>query len=701
MTGTYSYELVGLSILVAVSASYVAFALAAHISESKGWAALYWLGGGAVALGTGIWSMHFVGMLAFNLPIVMSFGFEATIASLAIAIAISGFALYIVSSRELTARTLWLAATIMGVGIASMHYVGMAAMQVAPAPEYDTGLVLLSIFVAIAASALALALAFHLRSAVRSYAVTKRIFGAVAMGIGIAGMHYTGMAAAQFAPNTICTGPGLEFDPFWLALTIAATTFLFLGATMLVLTIDVRLIQRLDAANAQIVALAREDPLTGLANRRTFQEYLEDVFAARSTKRDSLAVLFLDLDGFKDINDTLGHAAGDTLLLEVANRLRNAVRREDLVARFGGDEFAILQKGVMGATDAGTLAEKIREEIALPIKIGNEQIAVTASIGVAQVSEDTGTPADLMVQADLALYRAKDDGRNRYCFHNSDLDRHVHTRVLMARELRLALDRDELELTYQPQIHIATGRIVGLEVSTIWNHPSRGIIKPSVFIPIAERTGTILQIGTWIIDEAFRQMRQWQDHGVEPPVLAIDISRGQFKASANLVQDLTTAVEQHGLAASAIELEFDESVLTRATERHMATFQDLRRAGFRITLNEFGCGHSSIGYLAREPVDRLKIGANLVDTIMTDEASATAVRLIAQMGTELNADVIADGVTTQAQAMFLVAAGCEQAQGSFFAPRLSACEATILLQGLADSRQPEQSKQVRRGISAA
>jgi diguanylate cyclase (GGDEF)-like protein len=701
MTGTYSFELVGLSILVAVCASYVAFALASHISESRGWAAVYWLTGGAVAMGTGIWSMHFIGMLAYHLPIAVAYGLEATLASLAIAVAVSGFALYVIANGDYSRRTLWLAAIAMGGGIAMMHYVGVAAMEVAPRPTYSAGLVILSVLLAIAASALALALAFNLRIGTQPHIVSKRLVAAIAMGLGIVGMHYTAMAAVQFAPGTICTLPGLQVDQFWVALITAALTLLFLGATMLVLTIDVRLIHELDDANAQITALARQDPLTGLANRRTFLEQLEAVFASRSTERTSLAVLFLDLDGFKDINDTLGHAAGDKLLIEIANRIRATVRRDDVVARFGGDEFAILQQGVQGADDAGTLAEKIREAISAPVDIGNEQIAVTSSIGVVQVSEDTGTPADLMVQADLALYRAKDDGRNRYCFHNSDLDRQVHTRVLMARELRLALERGELELTYQPQVEIASGRIVGLEVGSVWNHPSRGIIKPSVFIPIAERTGTSLAIGTWMIDEAFHQMRQWQDHDIAPTLLAIDISRGQFKASANLTEDLNAALERHGIAASSIELELDESVLMRTAERHLETFQDLRRAGFRITLNEFGAGNISLSALTRQPVDRLKIASALIGSATTDEASAAAVRIVAQMGAELGATVIADGVHTQAQAMFLVATGCSQAQGSFFAPRLAASEATLLLRSQARPPAARGQKLGRTGPTAA
>jgi diguanylate cyclase (GGDEF)-like protein len=679
MTGTYSLELVWLSLIVAVAASYVAFALAAHISTTKGWAAAYWLAGGAIAMGTGIWSMHFVGMLAFELPIPMSYGIEATVASLVIAVIVAGFALYIVSNQVLGPWTLGIGAIVLGLGIASMHYTGMAAMEIAPPLTYDAWLVIGSIAIAVAASALALSLAFRLRSPTMANVMSKRLFGALAMGVGICAMHYVGMEAAQFAPGTICTAPGLQVDQQWLAIAVAASTFLFLGATMLILTIDVRLAHQLDEANARIAALAREDPLTGLANRRTFLDHLDAAFRARTRDKSELAVLFLDLDGFKDVNDTLGHAAGDALIVEVAARLRKAVRQDDLVARFGGDEFAVLQSRITGAADAATLAEKIGTAVAQRCVIGHDDVAVTASIGIALTTEATGTPTDLMVQADLALYRAKDDGRNCYRFHNSDLDRQVHTRVLLARELRLAIARGELELLYQPQVQIASGRIAGLETRVFWNHPARGIIKPSVFIPIAERTGTILAVGEWVIEEACRQMRQWLDHGLAPPVLAIDVSGGQLKAAQNFVADLKTCLDKHGIEPGRIELEFEEPVLMQAAQRNAATLDALRDLGFRMAIHDFGNGYSSIGYLASAPVQRLKIPRSLVAGALRSDACARAIRASVQVGRELGADIVADGVETKAQATFLLAAGCEQAQGPFFSPVLTAAEATVLL----------------------
>ncbi|HWK39747.1 MAG TPA: EAL domain-containing protein [Hyphomicrobium sp.] len=697
MLGTYSLALVGLSFVVAVAASYVAFALAAHISSTKGWAGAYWLAGGAVAMGAGIWSMHFVGMLAYELPIPMSYNFARTLVSLVIAILVSGFGLHLVARTVPSTANLAAGAIIMGVGIASMHYMGMDAMNVAPPPTYNGWLVAASLAVAIAASALALSLAFRLRNDASASIMWKRLLAALAMGAGICAMHYTAMAAAAFAPGTICTSPTMEIDQFWLAVLVAGMTLLFLGATMLILTIDVRLAYQLDEANARIAALAREDPLTGLANRRTFMEALEAAFQSRARDKIDFAVLFLDLDGFKDVNDGLGHAAGDALIVKIANRLRSNVRQDDIVARFGGDEFAILQRNVRSATDAMTLAEKLSAAISRPVRIGHEDVSVTSSIGIAQATDARTTPADLMVQVDLALYRAKDDGRNCSRFHNSDLDSQMRTRMLLARELQTAIERGEMELLYQPQVQIATGRIIGLKAHLQWNHPSRGIIRPSVFLPIAERTGTIPAIAAWMMDEACRQMQQWRAHDVAPAVLSVSIYNGQLKTGTELFSELAVFLERYGIPASSIELVFDEAVLMRATERFPSTLEALRERGFRMAINDFGMGYSSIGYIAGAPVQRLGIPASLVTGALGEGPCARAVRAIVQIARELGAETIADGVETQAQAVFLLAAGCEQAQGTFFGQCLSAMEATLLLRDAAATRTQQVAPDSGRG----
>jgi len=293
-----------------------------------------------------------------------------------------------------------------------------------------------------------------------------------------------------------------------------------------------------------------------------------------------------------------------------------------------------------------------------------------------------------MVQADLALYRAKDEGRNRYRFHDSALDRQVHLRSLLARELQMAIARGELELLYKPQVHIASGAITGLETRVRWNHPSRGAIKPEVFIPIAERAGVIRAVADWALDEACAQLRRWQDNDVAPPLLAVDVFSGQLKTSVDLGGALKACLDRHGIDAARIELEFDESMLMQTAQRSPSTMDELHRLSFRIAITSFGTGCSSLSYLARAPVQRLKIARSLVADALQDPAAAKAVRAIVNVAREIEADVIADGVEKQVEATFLLAAGCEQAQGQLFSPQLSAMEATLLLRSASTIAHP-------------
>ena len=267
------------------------------------------------------------------------------------------------------------------------------------------------------------------------------------------------------------------------------------------------------AAEEKISLLARTDPLTGLPNRATFIERLGLSFAAARRGAPAFAVLYLDLDRFKDVNDTLGHPAGDRLLITVGERLKSAVRETDLVARLGGDEFAVLQTVLIDNADAGTLATKIRAALAVPLQIAGSELRITASVGIAIYAPETAVPEDMLAQADVALYRAKEEGRDQYRFHTQELDHQVSERVAIAEELRGAIERSQFELYYQPQVDLDSGRIVGMEALIRWNHPTRGVLSPAAFIPIAETTGTMTAIGQWVLDCACRQMSLWRKQG--------------------------------------------------------------------------------------------------------------------------------------------------------------------------------------------
>jgi diguanylate cyclase (GGDEF)-like protein len=679
MTGTYSLGLVALSYVIAVLASYVALDLAGRVTAAEGRAAYYWLVGGAAAMGTGIWSMHFIGMLAYHLPIPMAFDVSVTIVSMLIGIAASGFALFIASRRTLTWQKLALAGTVMGIGIAAMHYTGMEALQIEPGISFERPLFTASVGIAILASCAALWLAFQLRSETVSYAIGKKLGSAMIMAAAIAGMHYTGMAATIFAPNTICTAPSAQIISVWLAVLIAGCSVLFLAATMGISIVEASLSHRLALANAQISELAQTDTLTTLANRRAFLSRLTQMFATTKRGGNPFALLYIDLDKFKEVNDTLGHPVGDALLVEVAHRFKKAVRETDLVARFGGDEFAILQANTTDSTAPGALAAKIGGLLAAPYLLETHEVHITLSIGISQYAAELEKPEEMMMRADLALYRAKNEGRDCFRFFDQDLDREAHERVKLGEELRGAQERGEIELHYQPEVEIATGRIIAVEALVRWNHPTRGLLMPSAFIPVAERTGSIVPLGHWVLNEACRQLRLWLDQGIAPQILAVNISAAQFRRAAGFERDIAEIIATWHIAPGNIELEFSEATLIELAGKHNETLHRLRGFGLGIAVDDFGLGHSSLDYLTRYPPSRLKVAQKLVFEITAHPRNAAVVRAAIGVGRTLGIEVVAEGVENEAQVGFLVAAGCAYAQGYYYSRPVPTEAATNLL----------------------
>jgi diguanylate cyclase (GGDEF)-like protein len=436
---------------------------------------------------------------------------------------------------------------------------------------------------------------------------------------------------------------------------------------------------RMRQANQKVSDLAQTDALTSLANRRAFMERLAEAFASYERRGTPFAVLYFDIDYFKDINDTLGHAAGDTLLRELAGRLIDAVRVTDIVARLGGDEFAILQTNVRDLAAAGTLAASIGELVRVPFVINGNTVHVSCSIGISRYKPDVGGPDAMMIQADLALYRAKEDGRNCFRFHSADLDHEVKERVVLADELRGAIGRNELELLYQPEVELRTGRIIGLEALLRWNHPKRGQISPSVFIPIAERSGQIQVIGHWVLDAACRQLQVWQAAGIAPGLVGVNISALHFKGSAELDREVAGCLEKWGIAPDMIEIELTESVLMEITQQHNDRFERLRQLGVRIAIDDFGTGYSSLSYLANYPINRVKIAQELVFAVATAPRSAAVVRAAIRLADELGIDLIAEGIESEGQEGFLLSEGCEYGQGYYFSRPVNVKRASELL----------------------
>ena len=427
----------------------------------------------------------------------------------------------------------------------------------------------------------------------------------------------------------------------------------------------------------EMARLARTDALTGLANRATFLDRLNLALAAARRGDTPFAVHYVDLDNFKDVNDSLGHQAGDVLLKTVGDRLAGAVRETDLVARFGGDEFSVLQADVTDPSTAGTLAAKLRAVLAEPFTIAGNVLRVTATIGIALSTPEVENAAEILAQADRALYYAKEEGRDRYRFYSQKLDAIVHERVSLAEDLRAGIDRDELQLYYQPQVTVATGEIVGVEALVRWNHPRLGQLKPAAFLPAAERTGVIVQLGAWVLNQACQQFRQWRDQGVAPPVIAVNLSGSQLKLGRDFYREVQTTLVKWGLSPQDLEFDVSEAVISADYGASPNVLQRLHDLGVRIAIDDFGAEYTSLGRVKAYHVTRLKIAPYFINSMTTNDADASAVRLMIHLASKMGIEIIAKSVETQEQQAFLLStAEHATAQGFFYSKPLPATQAT-------------------------
>ena len=424
--------------------------------------------------------------------------------------------------------------------------------------------------------------------------------------------------------------------------------------------------------------MARHDVLTGLANRIVFAEALQREIAQAHRDGTNFAVLYLDLDHFKDINDTLGHPIGDLLLQSVAERLRANVRETDTVSRFGGDEFALIATELKQPGDAATLAEKVLAMMSEPVSLRDIEVRSGATIGIAVYGPESADAEALLSHADIALYRAKSEGRGTYRFFTEAMDAEVRTEFMLGAELRDAIASNQFYLVYQPQVEIHTGRITGVEALVRWRHPTRGTVSPGQFIPIAEKSGLIVALGRWVMHESCRQMREWLDAGVAPSLIGVNLSARQFKVPHELENDIAAILQETGVPPQRVELELTESVLMDASREHGDVLLRLRRAGFRIAIDDFGTGYSSLDYLRRYPVDRIKIAQQFM--IDPAEGSGDAIlRAAIALARELKLEVIVEGVETAKQLQRVKSCGGRDVQGYYFSKPVGADAMTVLL----------------------
>jgi diguanylate cyclase (GGDEF)-like protein len=422
---------------------------------------------------------------------------------------------------------------------------------------------------------------------------------------------------------------------------------------------------------AQARHLAQHDALTQLPNRTLFQDRLEQSIAETLHSKQQLALLFLDLDRFKEINDSFGHDVGDAELIRVANILRGSLRLADTALRIGGDEFAIIQTHIMHADEAALLAQRILNAIAKPHKVREHEIQNSISIGIALFPSDASTSEQLLKNADLAMYHAKHEGRNNYQLYMPDINTRAHSRMALATDLQRALETGALHLQFQPQLELASGKTVSFEALLRWRHPQHGMFPRQAFIRLAEETGLIIPIGAWVLETACRACLSWQQIYPDPLRVAVNLSPRQFR-QPDLAGSIATILENTGLPASYLEVEITEGLLLEDMDCALHTLQSLRTLGVHISVDDFGTGHSSLTYLKHLPFDCIKIDRSFIHDIPGDAKKDLAItKAIIALGHSLNLKVIAEGVETIEQLSYLQKHGCDLVQGYLISKPLS------------------------------
>jgi diguanylate cyclase (GGDEF)-like protein/PAS domain S-box-containing protein len=790
---TWNISLVLLSVLVAAAGSFTALVHAQRMRENSGRTALWWMVAGSITLGLAVWSMHFIGMLAFHLPIPLTYDLRLTLFSIVpvIAAALLGFG--VLRERHVGIRRLVLVGLLMGAGISAMHYTGMAALKMSPAISYDPVILSLSVAVAVIASWGALLMMYR-GDQVRLPILPRYLLGAAIMGLAISGMHYTGMAGTHIQPGSVCLAGSSYIEPNLLAVLVALTSLFWFGGGILAALFDQRMerknavtlrqsvalsesllqampvpvfhkdaqgrytgcngafsefigkpredivgktvfevspksfsrtyrdkdLELLDdpagvqvyesqvrhsdgsvhdvvfhkarmlgddgrpsgivgvilditqrkQAEQQIHQLAFFDPLTELPNRRLLMDRLHQELAIGARTGQYGAILFLDLDNFKTLNDSKGHDIGDLLLVEVARRLTSCVRDGDTVARLGGDEFVVVLESLNkaaaeAAKHAEQVAEKLRAALSEPYLLKQHQYHSTPSIGVALFCGHQDSLDDLLKYADTAMYQAKTAGRNAIRFYDPAMQAAIEARAELADELHKAIAGRQLRLHYQIQVD-ALGLPLGSECQLRWEHPERGMISSQHFIPLSEDTGLIVPIGLWVLQTACAQLAAWQhDAAMCELSLAVNVSARQLHQPDFALQ-VRRILTQSGVKPWLLRLELTESTVLENVEDAIAKMRELRLLGVSFSMDDFGTGYSSLQYLKRLPLDQIKIDRSFVRDITRDPNDAVIVQTIIAMGKALGLDVIAEGVETEEQRDFLERHGCRAFQGYLY-----------------------------------
>ncbi|SFS57513.1 bifunctional diguanylate cyclase/phosphodiesterase [Paenibacillus sp. BC26] len=662
MQGHYNIWIVLLSFAIAVMASYSALNLAGKITRSSGRTRTIWLIAGSVVMGMGVWSMHFVGMLAYHMDTTVTYDTTTTILSSLGSILASFIAFRITARSQSSPLRYALGGLIMGCGIVAMHYTGMSAMRMPGQITYDVPLWLLSAFIALAASYAALYL-FHKLRYSPDFTLWKLI-SAIVMGIAICGMHYTGMAAAKFTSSgEIHHAMGSGEPQFFLLFGVTVSTFFILAVSWGAVFFDRHVLEK----------MAYYDQLTNLPNRHDLQRF----FNEKNDRLEQGAFLFIDLDRFKMINDTLGHDVGDMLLQQVADRLRLCATDGELIFRLGGDEFLVVARTSEIAV-LEQLAHNLLNQIKQAYFIEAHELYVTCSIGISHAPYHGVDRSSLLKAADTAMYAAKVDGKNRFRIFDEEMSRNQIRKLVLEKDMRKAMVHGEFTIMYQPKWDTGSDQLSGMEALMRWQHPELGSVSPSEFIAVAEETGMIIPMTRWMLQEVCKQNKYWQENDNIHTCISVNMSIRIFESQL-LFEMVDEALRISGLPGHYLELEITESIAKSDVNDIIEQLRSIRDLAVKVSLDDFGTGYSSLGTLDELPVDTLKIDQIFIHKSAQLSKQAIISNIIA-IAKNLNLEVVAEGVETQDQIDILQSRGCHVMQGFYYSKPMTARDMTAWLE---------------------
>ncbi|MBF4556215.1 bifunctional diguanylate cyclase/phosphodiesterase [Pseudomonas sp. p50] len=675
---THNPFLVLLAYLVACAGCFATLDMAERASHAeKAESQRIWRLVGTACLAGGIWAMHFIGMLAFEAPIEIHYALPITLVSLLIALFAAWLVMHTLSQPH---QNLWqyLKASIcIGLGIAAMHYVGMGAMRSEALASFEPKLFSLSIVIAMGASLATLWIASRLRGGTGLPHKLLKYGASLVLGAGLLSMHFTGMAAFNLVlpAGSTLTPPG-DNDHAQLGLTVAVMTLLIIASSISAALADKKLqhkeldlqrvnalLTQLDQARMSLQQVAHYDALTNLVNRRGFNQIFAEKLIEKTLEGGMLAVMFLDIDHFKRINDSLGHDAGDELLKVLASHIKSSVRGyDDVVARFGGDEFCILIS-LHDHEEARHMAQRIMLKMKEPIELSGRRMVMTTSIGISVFPEDGRTCEELLKNADLALYQSKGNGRNSLNFFSANLKTRATLELQLEEEMRNALrENSGLMLFYQPIYDLKTGQVSKLEALVRWQHPVHGLLAPDRFIAIAEANGLIAELDNWVLHKACEDLSELSRQGCEELKIAVNCSPLNL-AREELADEIERALRTAGVAPQRLELEVTENALMGNIANTLVLLRQIRALGVSLSIDDFGTGYSSLAYLKRLPLNTLKIDRSFIQDIPQSTQDMEIVQAIIVMAHTLHLQVVTEGVETLEQYEFLERYDCDFVQG--------------------------------------